>query len=203
MEAVRIRQIYQFKVALLGISPQIWRRIQVWADSTLDQLHRVLQLIMGWENQHLFEFHLTGAKYRDPHPENGLEILNAKRTRLDRVLHRTGARLEYLYDFGDCWLHDLRLEAILPPSLDSQYPRCIDGERNCPPEDVGGPEEYEHYLRALTDLECDEHEEMFAWRGPFDPEDFSIEKVNQQLKKEFRPMWNRSASKSDATNHKH
>jgi hypothetical protein len=37
------RQVYQFIATLRGISPPIWRRIQVWDDYTLDQLHRALQ----------------------------------------------------------------------------------------------------------------------------------------------------------------
>ena len=51
MEAAKTRALYQFKVSLRGISPQIWRRIQVWEDYTLDQLHRVLQVVMGWEQR--------------------------------------------------------------------------------------------------------------------------------------------------------
>ena len=113
---------------------------------------------------------------------------------------RSGSTFEYLYDFGDYWLHDLLLEAILPPSPDCVYPCCIAGERNCPPEDVGGPSGYEDYLAALADANHEEHEEMMAWRGPFDPESFSTEKVNQKLVKRFRPMRNRSASKPQAAN---
>jgi hypothetical protein len=31
-----------------------------------------------------------------------------------------------------------------------------------------------------------EHEERMMWRGPFDAEEFSVEKVNQELAKKFR-----------------
>jgi len=51
-----------------------------------------------------------------------------------------------VYDFGDDWEHDLLLEAILQPDPNIPYPRCIAGERNCPPEDVGGSGGYENYL---------------------------------------------------------
>jgi len=39
-------------------SSPIWRRIQVWEDATLAQLHRVLQMVMGWEDYHLHEFRI-------------------------------------------------------------------------------------------------------------------------------------------------
>jgi hypothetical protein len=192
MKAAKNRRVYQLKVALRGVSPSIWRRVQVWEDCTLDQLHRVLQVAMGWENYHLYEFRIGGAMYRDPHPENEPEILNAKRTRIGNVLPGIGAEFEYLYDFGDCWQHDLVLEAILEPSQDALYPRCAGGERSCPPEDVGGIGGYEHYLQAMADASHEEHEDMMAWRGPFDPETFSAGKVNKLLEKKFRPVRKRA-----------
>lgn len=45
---------------------------------------------------------------------------------------------QYVYDFGDYWQHDVLLEAVLQPAPGRKYPRCIAGERSCPPEDVGG-----------------------------------------------------------------
>jgi len=39
--AAENQEIYQLKVTLVGISPQIWRRSQVAGDCTLAQLHRV------------------------------------------------------------------------------------------------------------------------------------------------------------------
>lgn len=188
MEAAKTRELYQLKVALGDVAPQIWRRIQIWEDSTLDQLHRVLQVAMGWENHHLYEFRIAGAKYRDPHPENEPKILNAKRTRVCNVLSGVGAEFEYIYDFGDYWQHDLILESILPPYPNTLYPRCVDGERSGPPEDAGGTGGYVDYLQAMADPSHEQHEDMMAWRGPFDPEAFSIEKVNKLLEKKFRPV---------------
>ena len=57
------RAIFQFKVTLRNIHPPIWRRIQVWEDATLAQLHRALQIVMGWEDCHLYEFRIGGNIY--------------------------------------------------------------------------------------------------------------------------------------------
>jgi hypothetical protein len=192
------RRLYQFKVSLRGVSPQIGRRMQVWEDYTLDQLHRVLQVAMGWENCHIYEFRIGGAMYRDPHPENEPEILNAMKTRLRDALPVMGAEFEYVYDFGDYWQHDLVLEAILDSSPDALYPCCVAGERNCPPEDVGGAAGYEDYLLAIADPSHEQHEDMMAWRGPFDPEAFSTEKVNKLLEKKFRPVRKRAVHDPNA-----
>jgi hypothetical protein len=193
VEVAKNRAVYQFKVSLADVSPLTWRRIQVWEDYTLDQLHRVLQATMGWENYHLYEFRVGAKKYRDPHPENERKIRDATRTRLPGVLLRVGSTIEYVYDFGDGWHHELHLEAILLPDREGAYPRCIAGERNCPPEDVGGPWGYATYLQAMADASHERHDEMMGWRGPFDPEAFSIERVNQELEKKFRPVHRRTS----------
>ncbi|HKV24236.1 MAG TPA: plasmid pRiA4b ORF-3 family protein [Candidatus Acidoferrum sp.] len=185
-------RLCQFRVTLRGVSPPIWRRVQVREDYTLDQLHRVLQVAMGWENYHLYEFRIGGTMYRDPHPENETEILNAKRARICNVLSDVGARLEYVYDFGDYWQHDVVMEKVLLCSPNTLYPCCVFGERNCPPEDVGGTGGYEDYLEAMADPSHARHEELMAWRGPFDPEAFSVVLVNKQLEKRFRPARKRT-----------
>jgi len=55
--------IVQIKVWLLGISPMVWRRLQVLDTCTLRELHGVIQVAMGWEGIHLYQFCLRAARY--------------------------------------------------------------------------------------------------------------------------------------------
>jgi Plasmid pRiA4b ORF-3-like protein len=55
--------IVQVKVWLLGISPMVWRRVVVPLACTLRELHGVLQVAMGWEGIHLYQFCLRAARY--------------------------------------------------------------------------------------------------------------------------------------------
>ena len=48
--------ILQVKVWLTGISPMVWRRVLVPASFTLRELHGVIQVAMGWEGIHLYDF---------------------------------------------------------------------------------------------------------------------------------------------------
>ena len=48
--------IYQPKITLMDLRGLIWRRIQVQDTVNLAQLHKVLQIVMGWENSHLHRF---------------------------------------------------------------------------------------------------------------------------------------------------
>jgi hypothetical protein len=183
------RLLYQLKVTLRDVDPPIWRRIQVWEDTSLDQLHRILQIVMGWEDCHLHEFRIGRRLYSIPDADDDLyerKVIDERRQQLKHVLPRVGTLFQYLYDFGDSWDHDLLLEAILLPDSAQQYPCCVTGERHCPPEDVGGPVGFEDYLSALADPQHEEHESWLRWRGPFDPDAFSISDINRQLPKRFQ-----------------
>src|SRR5262245_47793984 len=67
--ADKLQEIYQIKVTLLDTDPSIWRRLLVPADLTLEQLHHVLQLAMGWKDCHMHEFRI--GQQRLGAPEGG------------------------------------------------------------------------------------------------------------------------------------
>jgi hypothetical protein len=177
-------EIYQIKVTLKGIKPPIWRRIQVPASITLPQLHRVLQVVMGWEDYHLHQFTIAHERYGEPDPDFADDMINENRVRLGQVIRGEKARFLYEYDFGDSWEHELLIEKILPPDPAVPYPVCLTGKRHCPPEDVGGVWGYPGFLEAIRDPEHREHKEMLQWvGGEFDPEEFDLEDVNAGLRR--------------------
>src|SRR5208282_4466239 len=55
--------ILQVKFWLIGISPMVWRRVLVPSSFTLRELHGVIQVAMGWEGIHLYDFQLRAARY--------------------------------------------------------------------------------------------------------------------------------------------
>ena len=127
----------QFKVWLLGLSPMVWRRVHVPATITLRQLHGVIQVAMGWEGIHLFQFRLRAVRYGSwqvsaRSPEVTIESLRL----------RKGARFVYEYDLNVPWRHEIRLEERLEPMATRNYPFCVDGHEACPPKDCGGPSGY-------------------------------------------------------------
>lgn len=60
-------------------------------------------------------------------------------------------------------------------------PRCLDGQRACPPEDCGGPPGYENLIEILRNPKHDEYQEtaewLREWYGKYDPERFDPAKV--------------------------
>ena len=88
----------------------------------------------------------------------------------------------YVYDFGDDWHHELVVEEILETESDHHGAYCLGGERNCPPEDVGGPFSYPEFLKAIADPSHEDHEHLSEWVGDdFDPEAFDAVSVNAEL----------------------
>jgi hypothetical protein len=130
--------IYQLKVVLQGISPMIWRRLLVCGDSTIADLHYIVQIAMGWSDDHLHQFRIHGKRY-GIYRIGGIWFSDdPDSVRLKDLGLRINERFFYEYDFTDDWQHLIRVEAILAPEPHRHYPVCIDGRRACPPEDCGG-----------------------------------------------------------------
>ncbi len=172
---------YQLKITLNNIKPAIWRRFIVRSDIKLPDLHKVIQTVMGWSNSHLHQFIIDGKFYAEPDDESFTESIDYRKIRLNQVLAGEKQAIKYEYDFGDGWEHQIVLEKVLNDNT-QKHPVCLDGKRNCPPEDCGGPFGYDDLLKAFSDPENEEHEDIIDWLGEdFDPEYFDIEEINEML----------------------
>jgi len=175
--------VYQLKATLQDIKPPIWRRIQVTSDTNLFKLHRILQVVMGWEDSHLHQFVVGQARYSLPDSESGLDVRNEKKVKLSEVTPGVKKTFTYEYDFGDSWLHDILVEKLLEPEPGVRYPLCLQGERAGPPEDCGGVWGYESFVEAIRDSQHPDHEYLLEWAGGhFNPEAFDLESINRELK---------------------
>ena len=141
--------ILQLKVRLLGISPMIWRRVLVPESMTLRELHGVVQLAMGWEGIHLFEFVARGVRYAGPDLSGASTDVP-----LSHFRFRRNARFRYVYDMFCEWEHEIRVEERVCADAAKRYPRCIGGAGACPPEDCGGPDAYHTRRDEATGLDA-------------------------------------------------
>ena len=174
--------IYQLKVTLSGVEPQVWRRLLVPSTLSLKRLHQILQIALGCTDTHLHEFAAHGLTYGTPHSEYENATRDEADVLLSEVLVKEKESLVYEYDFGDGWEHTVVLEKVLSTTPDMSVPICIAGQRACPPEDCGGPGGYEVLLEAIRDPSHEEHQTMREWIGDdFDPDDFDQAKINDEL----------------------
>lgn len=177
----------ELKVTLLGAKPPIWRRLVVRESMNLVDLHRALQVAMGWFDDHLHAFDVKGKRYSPSHPgAYNDDVDSATVTLRDLRLRRRGTRFDYTYDFGDGWLHRIEVESANPLDREAEYPRCVGGRRACPPEDCGGIYGYERMLAIAGDPKHPEHEDVTEWLSPdFDPAHLDLEETNRVLRRVF------------------
>ncbi|MGH2942383.1 MAG: plasmid pRiA4b ORF-3 family protein [Solirubrobacteraceae bacterium] len=162
--------------------PLIWRRLRVPADMRLDRFHLVLGAAMGWQDSHLHVFERGAERYGFADPE--LDIRADRDVTIGALLVEPGDRLDYEYDFGDSWQHEIVLQAL--EGANGKAPCCIDGAGRCPPEDVGGTPGYEDLRRALAAPGDDRHAELLEWLGledahDFDATAFDVEHANDAI----------------------
>jgi hypothetical protein len=175
-------RIYQLKISLKGLLPPIWRTFQVAGQITLPDLHLTAQTVMGWENIHLYRFIIDGLPYGDPDTDGWPNVTAAQDILLAQVISQPGQKFIYVYDFGDDWQHVLRVERILSPEANTLYPRCLKGQRACPPENCGGIWQYSTLLDIRQDPDHESYAAVTQQLGPaFDPEAFAPERVNEAL----------------------
>lgn len=186
-------KILQLKISIDGTKPPVWRRILIEGNATFFELHNAIQNAVGWTDSHLHEFIVAGAKIapKREEPENTPDF-DSKKTMLSQFLEKEGRTILYVYDFGDDWLHKIKVEKILAKEKGKKYPVCIDGAMNCPPEDCGGVWGYENFKKAISNKKHSEHKEMLDWVGGyFDQKEFDTEETNVRLghkrKKPGRP----------------
>ena len=110
---------------------------------------------------------------------------------LDTIGFETGDRFGYLYDLGDYWLHDIRVESHTKRRRTLRHPRVLDGRGACPPEDCAGPEVYP-VLVKLARGKGPVKGELREWRigrtrareelgRGFDTSSFDIGEANERL----------------------
>jgi tetratricopeptide (TPR) repeat protein len=181
---VRADAVYQLKVTLRGSRPPIWRRLLVRADTRLSTLHAILQVAMGWTDDHLHQFEAGARRIGVPRRGGWAEVEDERRVRLSEVAPGERARLTYEYDFGDSWEHQIVVEKVGSAERGAVYPVCLAGRRAGPPEDVGGVWRYGWFVEAIRDPAHPEHDELLEWvGGAFDPEAFDREAINAALRR--------------------
>ncbi len=169
---------YVFKIWLPDLRPQIWRRFKVPSGISFRQLHDVIQIVMGWENYHLYRFAVGFYGFADNPMGAGDRYSDEA---IDAHLNHPDAEFFYEYDFGDSWGHILKLEKTLLKPV--KVPVCLAGNRACPPEDCGGTWVYDEFLRSRQKKAGRVSRKWQEHIGKYwDSEAFDRKRINKELK---------------------
>jgi hypothetical protein len=145
----------RLRITLRDVEPVVRRIVDVPAAVTLPELHRLLQVTLGWTDSHLHRFESGAGTWGPPG-----EFDERQHDEAGARLKDLGAAFGYLYDFGDGWEHDVEVLGA-----GDAEPGCRYGEGACPPEDCGGPGGNAHLLAVLADPTHDEHAHLREWAG--------------------------------------
>lgn len=178
--------VYQLKIGLKRAKPPIWRRVQVPGNYTLDMLHDIIQIVMGWTDTHLHSFEIDKVFYESADDADDFswnDDFISKRDEasvtLQNVLGNWISRFHYVYDFGDDWMHQIDVEKVIPAEEAESYPVLLTGRKACPPEDCGGIYGYMQLLEDLNDPESDYYNEVKNIYGDIDPTRFDKNDVTE------------------------
>ena len=180
----------KLKITLDLENHDIWRRIIVPYHITFKKLHDILQTVFNWQDYHLHDFYildgdepvvnLVCGEDAFEYPNNVPMIIETG-IKLSEYIPKH-SRIDYTYDFGDNWQHHIEVEEIIE-NYTVNYPVCIEGRGNTPPEDVGGEGGYDEFLEAITDPDHPEHKAFIEWGKMQWYKDFDIDLVNRKLKR--------------------
>lgn len=202
-----------FEVTIV-LPRRVWRRFLLQKGASFYDLHRAIQDSFGWLDYHLFEFRHPGDPGR---PVAGIPDLDewvgerpvpdAKKVRLKDYFWSGRGLMppqwyEYVYDFGDDWVHEVKLrgEVSLPETFKR---RLIGGERTAPPEDCGGEHGYERMVAVVetgTDPDGEDPAEILQWLNGWHPDAFDLEKAEQAFAP-ARPSRGARSASSPSTRH--
>ena len=156
----------------------------------LSSLHVVVQVSMGWQDQHLHQWRFGQATFGSGAEADWGDPVEDESNALLGELAAADSAFSYDYDLGDGWEHLVEVEAVVPFDPSEPPLACLGGAGACPPEDCGGPAGYEHLLDALVDPDDSEHDDVIRWLGDsFSPEEFDLAAINRRLERLWRPAF--------------
>jgi Plasmid pRiA4b ORF-3-like protein len=143
-----IDQMAQLKVSLIYYRPAIWRRVRLPVTVTLADLHQVIQVLFGWDGDHLHVFQAGNKQYSSSFV-NLEGAMDEGAVRIRDVLAPNG-KIKYVYDLGAYWQHEITLEKILPCDPGQDFPVCVQYKGDSPVEywSEEDPEEPEPFDQA-------------------------------------------------------
>jgi len=152
------QRVYTLEAVLTG-GPPFWppekkhptvsRTVQIRGSQTLEKLHEILFDAFARFDPHLYEFQFGDADrgepgfraYGIPDPDlaPGMDpnyVGDVAKTRIASLGLKPGDRFRYWFDFGDDWMHDIRVIAVGEAVPRTRYPRLIEGIGAAPPQYV-------------------------------------------------------------------
>jgi hypothetical protein len=132
-KAALVNGLYVFKVSL---GAKVWRRIAIPAALSLDNLSHAILRAYDFDDDHLYQFSYRdrfGVTVRVKHPYLE-EPPSTDETVIGEIPLWPEMSMEYLFDFGDMWRFDVKLERIDPADGRIKKPKLLEEHGEAPPQ---------------------------------------------------------------------
>jgi hypothetical protein len=161
-----------FRMIQISISGlDVWRRAIVTHEYTMTELHKLIQISMGWKGKLRFRFYCET-------PEGGKEYLHDTIKLGDIDFH---GKKEIIYEYGPKWVIKIMIMSSYQPAND-EAARFVAGDSAAPPEQLDGPR---HFSKLVYSLEIGGNTEKQSAQSElgvdFVPGQFDLEKLNRDL----------------------
>ncbi|MDS0525917.1 plasmid pRiA4b ORF-3 family protein [Clostridium sp. SHJSY1] len=170
------------------------REIMIPMNINFKEFHKILQKAFEWQEYHLYDFNIFNEKceyvlnviseHEDEVIFNGVKIEVDSKV-LVRDYMKKGFKIVYNYDYGDGWEHEIKIKKIVT-DYDKNYPVCLKGSGDAPPEDVGGAPGYEDFLEIIENSNHPEYGEMKRWGDSQGYRKFELGHTNMNLRYSLR-----------------
>ena len=129
---------YILKIVMEDTHPPVWRRILIPEKITFEELHRVIQIVFGWTDEHLHDFCIPSEDIcidDGAEPWASYHYLESETPVEQFLLEYNWVR--YTYDFGDEWRHKIIYEKT-DESYEERYVSLLKAKGDNFLEDSGG-----------------------------------------------------------------
>lgn len=171
---------FDVEVVLAEVEPKVWRRFLIQRTATLADLHRAIQEACGWLDYHLHLFSADGEDLACSPEGDEIDLPGSDEVALSECFDDGINTLDYLYDFGDHWMHVVQLHGLVERE-DRFKRRLLGGARAFPPEDSGGLPGYQRcvdFRQTGRDPEG-EDDSLGRWLKAWQPERFVLADVQK------------------------
>jgi hypothetical protein len=147
--------LLRLKLLLRDVHPAVWRRVSLADSLSIADLHQVIQLLMGWDDDHLHRFRIHGRDYGIADIGGPSFDEDAAAVPLSQFRFRPAERFLYEYDFMAGWRVEVRVEKVIKEAKCESHliPVCVAGREPGPPDGCGGPQAYAERRRDAVSWE--------------------------------------------------
>lgn len=150
-------EVYQLRIDLDGCKPPVWRRIVMGNHLSFAELHRIIQTLFSWQDQHIYQFVIGSDEIVGPDLAYGTSTLKEngqKRASDEQLAVYLDEVKQFKYTYGlenprKCTIKVEKVESIKDYPDAASLPTCLKVVKEVPQEFSDGQSE----TAALTEAQ--------------------------------------------------